>query len=86
MVFGIRLWVEIQMLKKWIWNLAISLDQLVNTILGGDPDETLCSRAAKAKRENKLWGRLLCKIMDYFDKGHCENSIEKDEGSNAVGR
>ena len=34
---------------QYIFNLAVSLDQLVNTILGGDPDETLSRRIARAR-------------------------------------
>lgn len=39
---------------KYIWNLLIAIDQLFNTILGGDPDETMSSRMGKAiiKRDN----------------------------------
>jgi hypothetical protein len=34
-------------LGKALFNVAISLDQLCNTILGGDPDETMSSRMGK---------------------------------------
>ena len=37
-------------ITKYFWNLLIALDQLANTILAGDPDETISSRAAKAAR------------------------------------
>jgi len=40
------------MIKKYFINLAISIDQLVNTILGGYPDETISSRAGKWVRAN----------------------------------
>lgn len=60
--------------------LAVSFDQLANTALGGDEDETISSRAAKAARNGKRWGCMLCKLLDRFDHKHCENSIELDEG------
>lgn len=40
------------MVKKYIWNLLISIDQLCNTILGGDPDETMSSRMGKHLAKN----------------------------------
>jgi len=70
-------------LKKWGFNALVSIDQLVNSLFGGDPDETISSRAAKAKRDGKPWGRHMCRMLHWFDKGHCEKSIEHDEGSNA---
>jgi hypothetical protein len=41
------------MFKKWFWNVLIALDQLVNALAFGDPDETISSRAAKAMQEGK---------------------------------
>lgn len=66
-------------MKNYLMNLLISLDQLGNTILGGLPDETISSRAAKAKLQGKRWGCVLCKLLDKLDKNHCEKSIEMDE-------
>ena len=68
---------------KWIFNLLVSLDQLGNSLLGGDPDETVSSRSAKAQVRGALWGRAMCRTLDVFDKGHCARSIEADEGRNA---
>lgn len=66
-------------MKNYLMNLLISLDQLGNTILGGLPDETISSRAAKAKLSGKKWGCVLCKWLDKLDKDHCDKSIEMDE-------
>lgn len=70
------------MVKRYIWNLLISIDQLANTLLGGYPDETISSRMGKsiARNENCPVCHLLCKILNFFDKNHCEKSIEHDEG------
>jgi hypothetical protein len=32
---------------RYFWNLLIAVDQLFNTVFGGDPDETLSSRMGK---------------------------------------
>ncbi|MGI9278202.1 MAG: hypothetical protein ACR2PX_01020 [Endozoicomonas sp.] len=71
-------------LQKYFWNLLIAIDQLGNTILAGDPDETISSRAAKAARSGKRWGCVLCKVLDAIDKDHCKKSVEEDEGSRAL--
>lgn len=66
-------------MKDYFLRILISIDQLANTILGGNEDETISSRAAKAKLQGKRWGCVLCKLLDKIDKNHCEKSIEMDE-------
>ena len=68
---------------KYIWNILISIDQVANTILGGDPDETISSRAGKRQHE-QTWAKWLCWILHKIDKDHCPNSIEEDEGSDTT--
>jgi len=71
------------MIKKYFWNILISLDQLINTILGGDPDETISSRCAK-KRDTSRFCYYFCKLLDKIDKNHSDESLEADEGDRAV--
>lgn len=68
-------------MKRYIWGVLISLDQLGNALLGGDPDETISSRMGKlvAKRKCKLC-KLLCWALDKIDPNHCVKTIEPDEG------
>jgi hypothetical protein len=69
------------MVKRYFWNVLISLDQLLNTLLGGDPDETLSSRMGKKVKQRKCWAcKLICSLLDLIQSGHCEKSIERDEG------
>jgi hypothetical protein len=35
------------MVRKYFWNILVSIDQFVNTLLGGNPDETVSSRMGK---------------------------------------
>lgn len=70
--------------KIWLFNILVALDQLANAIFFGDPDETVSSRAGKAKRAGKCWGCFLCKILDWIDPHHCRWSEEKDEGEYSV--
>jgi hypothetical protein len=76
---------------QWFLNILLSLDQLGNTLLGGDPDETISSRLGKLKRRHGgtiPWTRPLSKIVDWglekIDPGHSTDSIEEDEGGDAV--
>ena len=69
------------MVSRYFWNLLIAIDQLANTIIGGDPDETISSRAGKS---NGKFARVLCRLLHLFDPGHCQKSIEPDEGKDAT--
>lgn len=71
------------MLKRYIWNVIISLDQLVNTLLGGSPDETISSRAGK-RQHKSVWAKWLCWILNKLDTNHCKDAIEEDEGKNDI--
>lgn len=62
------------------WRLSVAFDQLGNAATNGDEDETISSRAAKASRAGRRWGCVLCGLLDRIDPGHCEKSIESDEG------
>lgn len=74
------------LIKLYITNVLVAIDQFTNALLGGYPDETISSRAAKAARKAQTWGCVLCKLLDLLDRGHCERYIELDEGDPAVQR
>lgn len=71
-------------MRKYLLNLLIALDQGVNTFLGGDPDETISSRAGKGQAQGKRWACVLCRFLDWFQRDHCVKSIERNEGADAV--
>lgn len=64
-------------------NVLIGIDQLGNAIIGGDPDHTISGRLGKAEGRCKIC-RGICKVLGWIDKGHCEKSIEWDEGDHSV--
>ncbi len=78
----------------WFHQVAIAVDQLGNALAGGMADETLSSRADKARerwrdnvdtasdRRAYLWGCILCDALDAIWKDHCALSRERDEGKN----
>jgi hypothetical protein len=59
-------------MSGYLWNILVSVDQLVNTLTGGSPDETISLRAKRARAAGAQWGCVLCKVLDVFDKGHCD--------------
>ena len=72
------------LLRRWAFNVLIGIDQLANAITGGDPDETISSRAGKARRQGRWWGCVLCRLLDRIDPRHCAEAIEEDEGGRAL--
>ncbi len=78
-------------IKRYFWNILISFDQFVNTVFGGDPDETISSRLGKWARDGRnnygfrkyLW--QICNwVVEHFEKDHFAKSIEEDEGDDSV--
>lgn len=65
---------------KWSKAVVIALDQLINALCGGWPDETLSSRAYRRCRDD---GKCTCKkVIDtlfFFEKDHCFQSYVSEE-------
>lgn len=53
------------------WNAMVGLDQSLNALTGGSEDQTISGRAYEAQGKGKAWGCVLCKVLDWFEKGHC---------------
>lgn len=68
--------------KRRLWNVLIAADQLANAYFGGDPGETISSRAAK--QAHKFGWRLLGRVLDKIDPGHMAKSIVEDRGDKAA--
>lgn len=76
----------------YLKNLAIvALDLPLNTLLGGDPDETLSSRSSKAQGHEQGetpptwgWGCRLCSFLAAFQQNHCQKAYERWAGKQAV--
>jgi hypothetical protein len=72
------------MMKRYLLNILISIDQFVNTVCGGSPDETISSRVGKREDGNeRFWAKAIDKLF-FWDKNHTTKSIEPDEGKDAV--
>jgi hypothetical protein len=56
-------------------HILIALDQLVNTLLGGWPDETLSSRAYRWSAAGKRhWPMRFLDVLFFWEVLHCYNS------------
>jgi hypothetical protein len=74
-------------------NLQVGLSQFINTLIGGDPDETLSSRVGKMKRgitnsknpwlKPIQWGNQIFVIF-WKQKDHWNSAIEDDKGDRAL--
>ena len=72
-------------MKRYLRNLLYWLTQTLNVWTGGDPDEYFSSRVGKAQRAQMLWGVFLADKIDFIlGENHCLESIEEDEGKDAV--
>ncbi len=65
----------------WPCRMLIALDQLLNTLLGGWPDETLSSRAWRWELAGvRSWPRRLIDSLAALlgDHNHCRSSWESE--------
>ncbi|MCP4638863.1 MAG: hypothetical protein GY851_00445 [bacterium] len=76
---------------RYIINVLISIDQLGNSILLGDPDETISSRIGriKVKWDGRIprW-RVCTRMTDWFldklDPNHSIDAIEDGQGDRGL--
>lgn len=58
----------------YLINLGVALDQLLNALLLGAPDESLSSRAYRADRDGKAFGKFFRPVIDtafFWQDRHC---------------
>lgn len=59
---------------SYLHTLLVALDQLLNAMLLGAPDETLSSRAYRADRDGRVFGRIFRPAIDtlfFWQASHC---------------
>ena len=44
-------------------NVAITADRVGNVILGGDPNETISQRTARAREAGHRWAAVACRVL-----------------------
>jgi hypothetical protein len=58
----------------YLLNLAVAFDQFLNALLGGSCDESLSSRAYRADRDGKTFGKVFRPVIDtlfFWQDRHC---------------
>lgn len=59
--------------------ILIALDQLVNAILAGWPDETLSSRTFRWEKDGvRKWPRRLIDHLFFWEEQHCFQSYQSE--------
>lgn len=64
----------------YLHNIGIVTSQVLNTILGGYPDETLSSRSGKRKLKGKAFPANVIDVLFFWQDEHSISAIEWDEG------
>lgn len=72
---------SLRRLRRWLKQVLIALDQALNALLGGWPDETLSSRCWRL-RHLPGWGTAR-RVLDFVagllgDKDHCRASYDSE--------
>lgn len=64
---------------SYIRRLLIAVDQLLNAVLGGWPDETLSSRAWRWEQDGvRSWPRKFIDALFFLSPDHCQESYESE--------
>ncbi len=56
--------------EAYLHRCVVALDQFMNVMTDGDPDETISSRAARAAEKGKPWGVAMSRFLNLFQKDH----------------
>ena len=60
----------------------IAVDQLVNAVLAGWPDETMSSRAWRWEQDGvRAWPRRLIDRLFFWEQNHCLESYQSERES-----
>lgn len=63
-------------MRKYLTRVLIGLDQFGNTLMGGEPDETISARAG---RNQKRWPwSWLAWALNKIDRNHVEESMQSE--------
>lgn len=62
------------------WDIAKSMDDLLNVLTNGKPRQWVSTRAAIARQEGLRWGCVLCVLLDLLDHGHCDRARKDLKG------
>lgn len=73
-------------LKGYLFRVLIGVDQLLNCLTNGEPDETLSSRFGRNRKRGATTGKVGCVVLDTIDQDHCAVSIEEVDDPHHMGK
>ncbi len=92
--FYVQVWRRFKLVwllvRAYAFNLFVAFDIFVNAMIGGDPGETISSRAGKGKMKGQPVHTFMSRVIDalfealFSEKDHCVSSVQDDEGKNAI--
>jgi hypothetical protein len=71
-------------LKRYFWYLLVAVDQLLNVLVGGFPDETFSARTWRKAEAGQWFWQALRRLIDGFFRlifkqdDHCQKSYENE--------
>ena len=69
-------------MKRYLLNVAIAVDQLLNALRGGSPDETLSAAAWRTEQKGRWLGRIFRPLIDMIfwpiERDHCRTAFESE--------
>lgn len=75
-------------MKQYLLNVAIAIDQTLNALRGGSPDETLSAAAWRTEQSGKLGGRIFRPVIDLIflplEREHCHKAYEAERFGNQL--
>ncbi len=60
--------------EGYVHRVLVALDQFGNVVLGGDPDETISARSARAVERGNWLGKFMCWWLDKLQRNHGEKA------------
>jgi hypothetical protein len=76
--------------QSYAFRVARALDRMVNAWAGGDDEETISHRVARARERGVWWGRAMCWALSQVGrvyppwKDHCDDVLSHPNPSDAL--
>lgn len=83
-VLGLLAWSALINIRKFGWKvyvlrILLSLDQLLNTLWGGYPDETISSRCERGRLRGYWYWCWLAKFLNWLDPNHTMEALRSEK-------
>ena len=63
-------------MRQFVLNWLLAIDRLVNTVLLGNPNETLSQRLGRAQNAGSRPACVVCRWLNVINANHCAWSLE----------